>query len=485
MKELHEFLVRCLASHREWIIVTNDGRSFAFENSEIEVDEHRDRMLFGFPSDTGYQTWRIDGAETRRDELHLSLSRAAGSELSSVRLVPRASFSELQASVELARLERANRVAAMLRESFRGLRLNRVELNRENGRFAQIRYEQSGIARACIADVSDSLLPEFLISSACFWLAKLSKRKRDPVRSVAIAAEKRSARRLQKLHALLREDWRSRVSVLEIKDDGRIDARPALEFEDLWSGSVPDVRVPILAQPTDTARNLIALAPEAIDSVFSRQGETVRYHGLPFARIRRLAGTERCWFGTDRNRQLLSEANVAELASIVDELREYRRFASENRRHAFYHTAPEAWLESILRRDIRRLDANLVLSPVYHQFRAEREKIDLLALRRDGRLVIIELKVEPDREAIFQTIDYWRKIERIRRAGKLRSAGLFGNLEIADAPTICYLAAPTLAFHRDFDFTASLVSPAVEIHRFNLAEDWRRRLRVLERRRAR
>ncbi|HNU08614.1 MAG TPA: hypothetical protein PKO33_12680, partial [Pyrinomonadaceae bacterium] len=154
MNELHEFLVRCLASHREWIIVTNDGRSFAFENSEIEVDEHRDRMLFGFPSDTGYQTWRIDGAETRRDELHLSLSRAAGSELSSVRLVPRASFSELQASVELARLERANRVAAMLRESFRGLRLNRVELNRENGRFAQIRYEQSGIARACIADVS-------------------------------------------------------------------------------------------------------------------------------------------------------------------------------------------------------------------------------------------------------------------------------------------------------------------------------------------
>lgn len=483
MNELHEFLVRCLASRREWIIVTNDGRSFAFENTEIEVDERRDRVLIGFPSDSGFQTWRIDSAETRREELHLALSRAAGSEFSSVRLVPRASFSELQASVELARLERANRVAAMLRESFRGLRLNRVELNRENGRFAQIQYEQSGVARACIADVSDSLSPEYLISAACFWLAKLAKRKRNPVRSVAIAGEKRSARRLEKLHALLREDWRSRVSVLEIKDDGRIESRPALDLDDLWSGSVPEVRVPLFAEPTDTARGLIAVAPEAIDSVFSRQGETVRFHGLPFARIRRLAGTERCWFGTDRNRQLLSDANVGELASIIDELREYRRFGSESRRHAYYQTGPEAWLESILRRDIRRLDANLILSPVYHQFRAEREKIDLLALRRDGRLVIIELKVEPDREVIFQTVDYWRKIERIRRAGKLQSAGLFGELRIADAPTICYLAAPTLAFHRDFDFSASLVTPAIEIHRFNLAEDWRRRLRVLERRR--
>jgi hypothetical protein len=167
---------------------------------------------------------------------------------------------------------------------------------------------------------------------------------------------------------------------------------------------------------------------------------------------------------------------------LINEFIEFRAYDSPNRRHALYDSAPEAWLESILRRDIRKLDANLILSPVYHQFRAERDKIDLLALRKDGRLVIIELKVEPDREMIFQTVDYWRKIERIRRAGKLQETGLFGDLRIADAPTICYLVAPTLAFHRDFDFSASLVSREIEIHRFNLAEDWRRRLRVLERR---
>ncbi|MBK8151584.1 MAG: hypothetical protein IPK58_26160 [Acidobacteria bacterium] len=98
--------------------------------------------------------------------------------------------------------------------------------------------------------------------------------------------------------------------------------------------------------------------------------------------------------------------------------------------------------------------------------------------------MIIELKVEPDREMIFQTVDYWRKIERIRRNGKLREARLFGELKIADAPTICYLVAPTLAFHRDFDFSASLVSREIEIHRFNLAEDWRRNCASGARRRA-
>ena len=48
----------------------------------------------------------------------------------------------------------------------------------------------------------------------------------------------------------------------------------------------------------------------------------------------------------------------------------------------FYNSAPEAWLESLLRRNIKLLDANLILSPVYHQFRAERDKIDLLALAK-------------------------------------------------------------------------------------------------------
>ena len=100
----------------------------------------------------------------------------------------------------------------------------------------------------------------------------------------------------------------------------------------------------------------------------------------------------------------------------------------------------------------------MVLSPVYHQFRAERDKIDLLTLRKDGRLIIIELKVAPDREMVFQAADYWRKIELQRRKGNLQKAGIFGDLEIAEKPTISYLVAPTLSFHTDFKYLSRTIS---------------------------
>ncbi len=483
MTELHQLLARCLEAHREWILVTADGRSFSLRNSEIEIESQKDRLLLGFPGDSGFRTWRVTEIETRRAELFLSLSRNFETESTRVRLVPRVSFSELQTSVELARLERANRVAATLRENVPRAKLVRVDLNRENGRVAQILFDQFTTRRAAISDISGTLSPEFLLSAACFWIAKLARRKRNPVTTIVILAEQRVARQLEKLHALLRAEWKRRISLVEIGDEERFKELALVEADDLWAGKIPDVRIPAIVEPSETAMRLTELAPDEIDRVFSRQGETIRFQGLAFARVRRLLGVERCWFGIERVRRPLTEDNIAELATLIDEFREFRTHRSPNRRHVLYDTAPEAWLEAILRRNIHLLDANLVLSPLYHQFRAERDKIDLLALRKDGRLVIIELKVEPDREMIFQTVDYWRKIERIRRSGKLQEARLFGDLKIADAPTICYLVAPTLAFHRDFDFSASLVTREIEIHRFNLAEDWRRKLRVLERRR--
>jgi hypothetical protein len=126
------------------------------------------------------------------------------------------------------------------------------------------------------------------------------------------------------------------------------------------------------------------------------------------------------------------------------------------------------------------LDSNLILSPIYNQFHAAGDKIDLLALRSDGRLIVIELKVEPDREMIFQSIDYWRKIELQRRSGNLQTAKIFGDLEISDKPAIVYLAAPTLSFHPDFEFLSKTVSPEIEIYRFDLNENWRENLKVMK-----
>jgi hypothetical protein len=179
---------------------------------------------------------------------------------------------------------------------------------------------------------------------------------------------------------------------------------------------------------------------------------------------------------------MLTDETRSQLDELIADLETYRNSATPNVRHEFYRVAPEAWLESILRRNIKLLDANLILSPIYNQFRAAADKIDLLAIRRDGRLVIIELKTSPDREMVFQAADYWRKIELQRRRGDLAQMRAFGDMEILDKPALVYAVAPALSFHRDFGYFAAALREEIGFWRFELREDWRSNIKVLTRR---
>ena len=478
-----------LDAHHEWLIIHASGKSFSVQNTEIEITFERNKLLFAFLDEQGFQTWRIADVKTKGAEILLDLTRNFEKAREKIRLVPRVLARELSDSVELARLEKANKIAAIIKEFTPKTKLVRVELNKENGRFAQIIFENpNGKRMAVLADVTENLTPEFLLSTACLWLVRLQNRKKDPIETVWIAGEKKQAGKLQKLHALLRENWKARILIKEIsrqcanaQSEQTVKNLPGLQIADLWRKKASEIKLAENARSSETAQKIIEFAPAEIDLIFSKHGETLRFNGLPFARVRRVFDQEKVWFGIERSRQILSENNFDELVELIEDLKNYRRFDSPNRRHALYQIASEAWLEAILRKNIKLLDANLFLSPLYHQFRADRDKIDLLALRKDGRLVIIELKVAADREMIFQSADYWRKIELQRRAGNLQKARLFGDLEIANAPTICYLVAPTLSFHRDFKFLAKTISGEIEIHRFNLAENWRAQLKILER----
>jgi hypothetical protein len=460
-----------LDSQIEWLLIRSSGQTFSFQNTEIEITFERGKTLFGFLDDKGFQTWRVVDYKISPFEISLNLSRNFGRETEKLKLVPRVSASELSATVELARLEKANNLGKLIEENVRGARLVRVDLNEENGRFAQIIFENSNRKQiAALADVSETLTPEILVSSAIVWLAK-SRRK--PFEAIWILSEKRAAKDLQKLHALLKDSWKAKIKIVEIPN---LKELSSLSISQLWKAKPKEIRLAETAQISQTARKIIALAPDEIDIIFNKNGETLRFLGLPLARVRKVFETEKVWLGVERNRQILSEENWKDLLELVENLKTYRRFDSPNKRHAFYTLAPEAWLEAILRRNIKLLDANLVLSPLYHQFRAERDKIDLLALRRDGRLVIIEIKTAPDREMIFQAADYWRKIERQRRAGNLRK--IFGDAKISDKPPLVYLVAPTLSFHRDFEFLANTISPEIELYRFDLNENWREEIKA-------
>jgi hypothetical protein len=289
--------------------------------------------------------------------------------------------------------------------------------------------------------------------------------------------------------ALLRPGLRELIAVYEV--DPPLNELKRIEIpscEELWKRRLQ--RFPPVPESTqsDATKRLVAVAPEAIDVVRSRHGETLRYFGLPFARVRRVMGSERIWFGVEGSpRRMLDETTERECTNLLADLIEHRSANSSDHHNALYRNAGEAWLESLLRRDITRLDPGLLIAPLHAQFRIARggsstvRPVDLLALRHDGRLAVIELKVSESREHVLQGADYWQRVEAHRRRGHITRAKLFGDRKISNEPPLIYLVAPTLRVHPAFNTLARSMAPDIEIYRFDINEDWRAGVRVMRR----
>lgn len=472
-------------THSEWLFVRENGKTFPLRRTEIEISQTQAKVLFSVVDERGLRISRVRKFSFEGAEISISVSSQFGKDPETIRLIPRESAKELSANIELARLEKANEIGRIIASSMQETKLLRVALNIENGRFAQIEFESKKRGRiVALSDTSDSLTPEMLLTAAFVNLRELNGRRKKPIDGTWLIAEKGRVGNLRKLHALLAEKSKSLVNIFEI--DRKPDPPKAAELRsqkisDLWREKPKKLTLPPNLESSETAKRIIALSPEKIDVIYSKNGETLRFHGLPFARVRQMLGREKSWFGIERDRRPLNENSWPEFREFVRGIEAHRHSGAENQRHDLYRLAPEAWLESILRRNIRSLDANLILSPIYNQFRTSADKIDLLALRRDGRLVIIELKTSPDREMIFQAADYWRKIELQRRKGELKKARVFGDLEILDRPALVYAVAPALSFHRDFEMFAKMLAKDVEIWRFELHEDWRTEIKVIAR----
>ena len=474
-------LKKKLEAHFEWLAVYAEGRTFPLLLDEIELEENGQKTLIGLQGDKGFRTWRVGSHSCKDGEIVLELSGGFGAERQSVRLIPRISAADLARDVELARLVRANEIAKQIEQNFAAMKTVRVSLNEHNGRMAQILIEAPNKKQtAVMADVTDTLTAENLLASAFLWIERLNARRKKPIDGVWIVAGRKQARALRRLHTLLNRNAKAVVTIVENIDET---LRPLDEWtlSALWREKPKKLSIPSEVRASRSIGAIVEISAEKIDTIRSKQGEAARFHGLPFARVRTMMGRERAWFGVGRGRKPLVPDNLDDLNSLVDELSNFRRSDPPNPRHEYYRASPELWLESILKRDIGKLDGNLILSPIYNQFRSSTDKIDLLAMRKDGRLVVVELKTSPDREMVFQAADYWRKIELQRRRGVLAKARLFGDLEIKDEPTLVYAVAPALSFHRDFEYFARKLSLEIELWRFELHEDWRREIKVIAR----
>lgn len=362
------------------------------------------------------------------------------------------------------------------------------------GRYARIilRLPHERTAVTGTVAQSDVRNVDALFSSTLLWFQRvLESPKPPPINRLLLVVEHGILEPARQRHALLRDSFRDRIELLEIDDDWT-EVTPVSRFErkHLWRKRLtkfPPVNEPELSE---RARGIVAYAPDAIDVVASRHGQTLRYHGLPFARVRHVMNQDRIWFGIEGSRRRPLDAfHRPDWAKLFRDLEAYRNENCRDRRHWFYRASGEAWLESIVRRDISKLDPGLIVAPLHAQFRTSHggptgaRPIDLLALRHDGRLAVIELKVTEDREHVFQGVDYWRRVEAHRRRGHISAAKLFGDREISDESPLVYLVAPALRFHPSFRTLARTIAPDIEIYRFDINEDWRSGVRVVRRER--
>ena len=489
-------------AHGEWLCARDRERSVPLHRSECDFRVSQGRLIFSCWGERGVVTWRVIGWEWVGGKLLLEASRRMGAERARLELIPRASASAATAAVGEKRRERCSRLANLASAVLPGLKVERAGLSAgaragQPGRYARILLRHLNRERIAVAgEVTDSQGQDVdaYLSSALVWFARASETARPPhVRRLWLIAGGDLLESLGQRMALLREGLRRNITLYRIDEEWqRLTPVGAPQFAELWAERPQRFRrPPPAAAMTESAAHVLSLSPEAIDVVRARRGETLRFRGLAFARVRRVAGSENIWFGVEgAGRRLLDDGTREEWSKLLRDLREHRSAEAADQHHALYRAAPEAWLESELRRDVTRLDPGLRLAPLYAQFRPSpvgglSRPIDLLALRRDGRLVVIELKVSEDRQHVLQGADYWRRTEIHRRRGHVARARLFGDAAISDEPPLVYLVAPTLRFHRSFDLLARAIAPEVELYRIEINDDWRASgVRVMRRTRA-
>jgi hypothetical protein len=235
-----------------------------------------------------------------------------------------------------------------------------------------------------------------------------------------------------------------------------------------------------------------------VEVVF-RSGSEVAllWNGLEFARVRNSAAensfvrSEEILFGSGVNATLLTEESAPRLREFVGELVR-RRHAGADKRNPLYRQQQERWLESILRRSPETIDAMIDAPPLYAQVpafaAADRAILDLLAVRRDGHLVVLEIKAAEDLHLALQALDYWVRVRyhatsHVGEKSDLARFGYFPGKHMSSEAPLLYLIAPALRIHPATEIVLRYVSPEVNWTLIALDERWREKIRVVFRKR--
>ena len=109
--------------------------------------------------------------------------------------------------------------------------------------------------------------------------------------------------------------------------------------------------------------------------------------------------------------------------------------------------------------------------------------LDLLTVTRTGRLAVLELKADDDLHLPLQALDYWSRFRQLQCEHVFENYGHFPGIELSDQPPLLYLVAPALRIHPSSDVVLRHLSPEIPWEMIGLNEDWRKRTKVIRRKR--
>ena len=515
--QLAQIIEAYLADHPAAAILEDGRILFDLRTARYSVAESHGRCLLQLWSDERNMVRTVFDAQHRAQCLRLATRRMGASKPQSLELAP-TSDRRTPTARDSARRNYQRLLERVLTRHFIGAKVDGLRTAMDLEHSFGPAYVRGRLLRGSAADAVIGVGPaespstiDGVLTLGILWLDYC--RKHADVRRhfgglkvvIPAGAWRTTAERMAWLnHAaanfeLFTLDERSEeLAPVDFRDTGNLDSRlvhafsPAAALERCQAGIDR-----LLALVPAAARDRVEIRPHSSTEV------GLLLHGLEFARVRHAASAHsfarenEITFGAGANETPLTAENE-ELSRDLFQRLFLSRHADGAHTDPLFRMAPERWLESRLRTNLSELLPGLRGDLLYSQVPAlstgDRGMLDLLALDRDARLIVLELKADEDLHLPLQALDYWIRVRVLnddRRPAASSAApasaftrnGYFAGAEISPLPPRLILAAPALRIHPANEPVLRYLSPQIEWDLIALTEHWRRELKIVFRKR--
>jgi hypothetical protein len=498
---LSQMLSDFLNGARAAVVVEDGAIAFDLAESKYSVSGEYHKCLLHLWSSERNFVRRVLDAEVKTTTLRLQVQRMGQNRPTRLDFC-RDRDQRSPAARRAARVAYEPRLRRALERNFPGFAIVRLttgmDLERSFGPAylrGLLRHGQRALAVVGVNDQETQSTVDGALTVGILWLeaCRLAQQERRVVEGLAMVVPKGMAtltrQRMAHLHPTAAK-WQL------YEFDQREDALAAADIGDcgnLATRLVHSIDEGLARERfTDSIARIRAILPQSEVVVLSPALISFRCHGLEFAQARiahdprTFQSAQEIAFGVGPEERVLNSENEPHFADLM-RLAAAVRHQDGPKNHALWRMHPERWLESLAAANIAALAGRLQPEPVYAQVpafaAADRAMIDILAITREARLAVIELKADEDTHLPLQGVDYWSRVAWHQSRGEFAQFGYFPGREISPQKPLLMLVAPALHVHPTTDTILRYLSPEIDWEVLGIDEHWREQIRVVFRKR--